>query len=177
MLLVPGASLSLIAGLVFGIGWGLLLVLVSATIGATLAFLVARYLVHDRTADMANRYPRFNAATKAVSEEGWKVVALLRLSPLIPFNLQNYFYGITDITLWHYVSATLVGILPGALLYVYLGAAGKAVLGNRGGSGGGGCPALEPVCSRPCGNDHRHRVLATRKAKAKLHELSPERDT
>jgi uncharacterized membrane protein YdjX (TVP38/TMEM64 family) len=175
VLLVPGAPLSLAAGLAFGIGWGLLLVLVSATLGATLAFLVARYLVHDRVADMANRSPTFTAVTGAVSAEGWKVVALLRLSPLIPFNLQNYFYGVTDITLWHYVPATLVGILPGALLYVYLGAAGKAVLGHRGGSSGGGTLHWSLFAAGLVATIIVI-VLVTRKAKAILHALSPARD-
>ena len=138
VLLVPGAPLSLVAGLAFGLGWGVPLVLVSATIGAALAFLVARYLVRDKVAEMAKRYPKLQAVDKAVSEEGWKVVALLRLSPLIPFNIQNYLYGVTEIKFWHYVSATLVGIFPGTLMYVYLGAAGKAVLGDGGNAGGGG---------------------------------------
>jgi uncharacterized membrane protein YdjX (TVP38/TMEM64 family) len=176
VLLVPGAPLSLVAGLVFGLGWGVLLVLVSATIGATLAFLVARSLVHDRTAAMATRYPTFTAVAQAISAEGWKVVALLRLSPLIPFNLQNYFYGITEITLWHYVPATLVGILPGTLLYVYLGAAGKAVLGHRGGAGGGGALRWSLFAAGLVATIIV-TVWMTRKAKATLNAFRPEEDT
>ena len=75
---------------------------------------------------------------EAVSKEGWKIVALLRLSPLVPFNLQNYFYGITDIGLLHYVPATFVGIMPGTMLYVYLGAAGTAAWGTGVGRWSGG---------------------------------------
>ena len=130
VLLVPVSVLTIVAGLAFGLGWGFALVVISATIGATLAFLVSRYLVHDRVKILVEARPRFNAVNEAVSKEGWKIVALLRLSPLVPFNLQNYFYGITDIKLLHYVPATFVGIMPGTMLYVYLGAAGTAASGE-----------------------------------------------
>jgi uncharacterized membrane protein YdjX (TVP38/TMEM64 family) len=113
------------------------------------------------------------AVDKAISEKGWKVVALLRLSPLFPFNLQNYFYGVTEIKFWHYVSATLVGILPGALMYVYLGAAGETVLGTGGDADGRG--ALRwGLFAAGLGATIIVTVLITRKAKAKLEELSPE---
>ena len=130
VLLVPVSVLTIVAGLAFGLGWGFALVVFSATIGATLAFLVSRYLVHDRVKILVETRPRFKAVNVAVSKEGWKIVALLRLSPWVPFNLQNYFYGITDIKLLHYVPATFVGIMPGTMLYVYLGAAGTAASGE-----------------------------------------------
>lgn len=128
--LVPVSVLTIIAGLAFGLAIGFPLVLVSATIGATFAFLVARYLLHKRIESLIARRPNFKAVNAAVSEEGWKIVGLLRLSPLVPFSLQNYFYGITDLKLAQYVPATFVGIMPGTLLYVYLGAAGKAASGE-----------------------------------------------
>ncbi|MDQ6923476.1 MAG: TVP38/TMEM64 family protein [Pseudomonadota bacterium] len=131
VLLVPVSVLTIVAGLAFGLGRGFALVVVSATIGATLAFLVSRYLVHDRVKILVENRPRFKAVNEAVSKEGWKIVALLRLSPLVPFNLQNYFYGITDIKLLHYVPATFVGIMPGTMLYVYLGAAGTTASGEE----------------------------------------------
>jgi|SRR5581483_2662709 len=131
--LVPVSVLTVVAGLAFGLAIGFPLVAVSATIGATLAFLIARYLVHKRVESLVATRPKFKAVKAAVSEEGWKVVGLLRLSPVVPFNLQNYFYGITDVRLAEYVPATFVGIMPGTLLYVYLGAAGKAVSGEGGG--------------------------------------------
>ncbi len=130
VLLVPVSVLTIVAGLAFGLGWGFVVVVISATIGATLAFLVSRYLVHDRVKILVETRPRFKAVNEAVSKEGWKIVALLRLSPLVPFNLQNYFYGVTDIKLLHYVPATFVGIMPGTMLYVYLGAAGTAASGE-----------------------------------------------
>ncbi len=134
VLLVPVSVLTVVAGLAFGLAWGFPLVVISATIGATLAFLVSRYLVHRRVKGMVEKHPRFKAANEAVSAGGWKVVALLRLSPVVPFNLQNYFYGITDVKLLHYVPATFFGIMPGTLLYVYLGAAGKAASGEGSGA-------------------------------------------
>ncbi len=134
VLLVPVSILTIIAGLAFGLPIGFPLVVVSATIGATLAFLVARYLAKDKVESLMSKRPKFKAIKAAVSEGGWKVVGLLRLSPVLPFNLQNYFYGVTDITLLHYVPATFVGIMPGTLLYVYLGAAGKAASGDGGGA-------------------------------------------
>lgn len=130
VLLLPVSILTIVAGLAFGLGWGFPLVVISATIGATLAFLVSRYLVHGKVEALVEKRPKFKAVNEAVSEEGWKIVALLRLSPVLPFNLQNYFYGVTDVKLVHYVPATFVGILPGTLLYVYLGAAGKAASGE-----------------------------------------------
>jgi uncharacterized membrane protein YdjX (TVP38/TMEM64 family) len=133
VLMVPVSILTVVAGLAFGVAIGFPLVVVSATIGATLAFLVARYLVHKRVESLVAKRPKLRAVNAAVSEGGWKVVGLLRLSPVLPFNLQNYFYGITDIKLAQYVPATFFGIMPGTLLYVYLGAAGKAAAGDDGG--------------------------------------------
>ena len=133
VLLVPVSAFTIIAGLAFGLGIGFPLVIVSATIGATLAFLVSRYLLSKKVSSFVAKRPKFKAVSAAVSEGGWKVVALLRLSPVLPFNLQNYFYGITELKFWHYVPATFFGIMPGSLLYVYLGSAGKAASGEGGG--------------------------------------------
>jgi len=72
---------------------------------------------------------RFQAIDQAIGENGWKIIGLLRLNPLIPFNISNYFYGITAISFWEYVLVSAIGMLPGALLYAYLGAVGKATLG------------------------------------------------
>ena len=134
VLLVPVSILTLVAGLAFGLAIGFPLVVAAATVGASLAFLIARYLVHKRVESFVSERPKFKAVNKAVSEGGWKVVGLLRLSPVLPFNLQNYFYGITDLKFWPYAAATFVGIMPGTLLYVYLGAAGKAASGDGGGA-------------------------------------------
>lgn len=132
VLMLPASVLTLAAGLAFGLGIGFPLVVVSATLGATLAFLVSRYVLHDRVDAFVSRQPRFEAVRSAVGEGGWKIIGLLRLSPVLPFNLQNYFYGITDVSLAHYVPATFFGIMPGTLLYVYLGSAGKLAAGSGG---------------------------------------------
>jgi uncharacterized membrane protein YdjX (TVP38/TMEM64 family) len=117
--------MSIAAGLVFG-AWGIPVVLVSATIGAALAFLVSRHLLRARLREFVRRRPRFAAVDRAVSEAGWKIVILLRLSLLVPFNVQNYFFGVTGVPFVPYVIATAVGIIPGAVLYVSLGALGRA---------------------------------------------------
>ncbi len=129
--LAPGGPLSIGAGLVFGF-WGVPVVLLGATLGAALAFLVSRYLLRDRVRRLIERRPALAAVDRAVADEGWRIVGLLRLSPLVPFNLQNYFFGVTQVGFWPYVAATAVGIAPGAVLYVYLG-----ILGRTTGDGAG----------------------------------------
>lgn len=132
VVLAPGALFTIAAGLVFGLGWGFPVVMVGATLGASLAFLLGRYLVRERIKGVIEKRPKFQAVDQAVSEEGWKVVLLLRLSPLVPFNLQNYFFGLTNIKFRHYVFATFIGIIPGVVLYLYIGAIGGALAGGGG---------------------------------------------
>lgn len=124
---VPGSVMTLAAGLLFGF-WAIPITSVGATVGATLAFLVSRYLAREKVSSYAQSNQQFQAIDKAVGEQGGKLVGLLRLSPVIPFNLSNYFYGLTDVKFWPYVLATWLGTLPGTCLYVYLVAAGKAGL-------------------------------------------------
>lgn len=129
--LAPGAPLTIAGGLIFG-GWGIPLVIVSATIGACLAFLIARYLAKDRVKKAIDSRPKFKAVSDVVGEDGWKIVSLMRLSPAVPFNLQNYFFGVTEVKFWHYALATFFGIMPGTSLYVYLG-----IVGGEAGGGSG----------------------------------------
>lgn len=131
VVLAPGGPLSIGAGLAFGM-WGLPVVLVGATTGAALAFLVSRHLLRDRVRLLVQRRPTLAAVDRAVAEEGWRIVLLLRLSPLVPFNLQNYFFGVTQIAFWPYVLATAIGIVPGTTLYLYLGVIGRSA--SQGGS-------------------------------------------
>lgn len=126
----PAAGLTLIAGLVYG-AWGFPLVVGAATLAATTAFLIGRYVARDRVAKMTENNDKLRALNKAVSQEGWKVVGLMRLSPVFPFGLQNYLFSVTDIGLLPFVLATLFGIMPGTALYVYIGSLGQ-------GAGGGG---------------------------------------
>ena len=134
VLLLPGFILTLGAGFVFGLGWGIVLVSASSTLGATASFLIGRYLARDWVAGKMRAFPRFAAVDEAVAEEGWKIVGLTRLSPAFPFNLLNYAYGITRVKLRHYVLASWLGMLPGTILYVYIGslAGDLATLGAAG---------------------------------------------
>jgi len=126
--LIPSAPMTLIGGIAFGI-WAIPLVMISAMIGALFSFVIARYLVRERLTRYLKKGTRLAAIDKALAAEGWKVVALLRLSPLVPFNLQNYLLGATQIKFWPYVLSTFLGMIPGTVVFVYLGAAfGKAAL-------------------------------------------------
>jgi len=138
--MLPGSVLTLGAGAVFGVVKGSLIVSVAATLGATAAFLVGRYLARDRVAKMIAGNERFRAIDEAVGREGWKIVGLTRLSPVFPFNLLNYAYGITRVRLRDYFLASWVGMLPGTVLYVYLGSLAGS-LANLGGHGRGRTPA------------------------------------
>src|SRR5437879_1739462 len=104
--------------------WGFPIVILAASIGAALAFLLSRHAVRARLRRLLEAKPSYAAIDRAVAEEGWKIVALLRLNPLVPFNLQNYFFGVTDIGFWPYAAATFFGIMPGAAFYVYLATLG-----------------------------------------------------
>jgi uncharacterized membrane protein YdjX (TVP38/TMEM64 family) len=120
VLLVPGSLLTLAAGALFGLWRGTIIVLVAASLGATAAFLIARYLARDRVARRVNRDRRFAAIDRAIGASGLRIVVLLRLSPVVPFNLLNYTLGITSVRLRDFLIACLA-MLPGTLLYVYYG--------------------------------------------------------
>ena len=121
VLLLPGSVLTLGAGAVFGLAKGAVLVSIAATLGATAAFLVGRYLARGWVAVKIQRYPRFAAIDRAVAREGWKIVGLTRLSPVFPFNLLNYAFGLTRVSLRDYVLASWIGMMPGTVMYVYVG--------------------------------------------------------
>jgi uncharacterized membrane protein YdjX (TVP38/TMEM64 family) len=128
---LPGSVLTLAGGALFGPVLGTFYNLTGATLGALLAFLVARYLASDWVAQRAGG--RLKQLIAGVEAEGWRFVAFTRLVPLFPFNLLNYALGLTRIRLWHYLLATYVCMLPGAFAYTYLGYAGReAVAGGEG---------------------------------------------
>jgi len=141
VLMLPGAPLTLAAGAIFGLLWGLVAVSVGSTAGVALTFLIGRYLARDAVERRLGQYPKFRAVDQAVSEGGWKIVALLRLSPAIPFNLQNYLYGLTAIRFWPCVIASWVAMLPGTFMYVYLGYVGRAGVAAAAGESAGRTPA------------------------------------
>jgi uncharacterized membrane protein YdjX (TVP38/TMEM64 family) len=125
VLFVPGWILTVGAGVAFGLFWGTFAALIGATIGATFAFLIARYVARGAVSKRFVKNKNFRAIDDAIGQQGWKMVGLLRLSPLVPFNLSNYLYGLTAIAFVPYFLATLIGMLPGTVLYVYLGTIGK----------------------------------------------------
>jgi uncharacterized membrane protein YdjX (TVP38/TMEM64 family) len=128
VLMVPGTILTLVAGATFGFIPATVAVSLGSTLGAACAFLIARYVARDKVAELASRNARFGTLDRAIEQGGWKIVALLRLSPAIPFNVQNYLYGLTKIRFWPYVVTSWVAMLPGTFLYVYLGHVTGAVL-------------------------------------------------
>ena len=128
VLLAPGAILTIGAGFAFGLWKGFLAVSAGATLGASLAFLVARFIARDKVEAIAKGNEKFRKIDNAIGKQGAKLVFLLRLSPVIPFNLSNYFYGLTGVKFWPYVLASWIGMMPGTLLYVYIGTVGKAAV-------------------------------------------------
>ena len=120
VLLIPGSVLTLGSGVLFGLFWGSIYVFFAATLGATLAFWLGRNVARDWVSQKISAYPKFAAIDKAVAKEGFKIVFLTRLSPLFPFNLLNYAFGITQVSLKDYVLGS-IGMIPGTILYVYIG--------------------------------------------------------
>lgn len=120
LLFIPGSLLTLKGGCLFGVFWGSIYVLIAAMFGAIFAFLIGRYLSRDWVSQQLEKYPKFQAIDGAVAKEGWKIVLLTRLSPLFPFNLLNYAYGVTQVSLKDYILGS-IGIVPGTVMYVYIG--------------------------------------------------------
>jgi len=132
---LPGSVLTIGAGAIFGVIKGSIIVSIAATLGAASAFLVGRYLARGWVEKKIEGNERFKAIDESVAREGWKIVGLTRLSPIFPFNLLNYAYGITKVSLRDYFLASWVGMLPGTVMYVYIGslAGDVATLGAGGG--------------------------------------------
>ena len=131
---VPGSLLTLAAGAIFGLLKGTFYAFFAATLGATLAFLVARHGAREAIEKRIAGDSRFAAIDRAVGAEGRKIVLLLRLSPVFPFNLLNYALGLTRVRLSDYFVAS-IGMLPGTLLYVYAGKVIGDVAAVAGGAG------------------------------------------
>jgi uncharacterized membrane protein YdjX (TVP38/TMEM64 family) len=142
---VPGSALTIGAGVAFGVVVGTLVVSVGSTLGAALSFLLARTLLRSRVERWVAGNEKFAAIDRAVAREGWKIVALTRLSPVFPFNLLNYSYGLTGVRFWPYVLTSWVAMLPGTVLFVYLGAAGAQVADSVTGAGSWARTVLQVV--------------------------------
>lgn len=118
---LPGSLLTLAAGFAYGPFWGLLVASPASVTGATAAFLLGRTFLRDWARRKSSASPRMTAIWRAVEREGFKVVLLLRLSPLVPFNVLNYALSLSNVRTGTYVVASAVGMLPGTVFYVYLG--------------------------------------------------------
>jgi uncharacterized membrane protein YdjX (TVP38/TMEM64 family) len=132
--LISGAILTLGAGVIFGVGQGSIFVSIASTLAATVAFLIGRYFLRGWVSKQIESQPKFKAIDKAVAKEGWKIVGLTRLSPIFPFVFLNYAFGVTQVSLRDYVVASWIGMMPGTVMYVYLGslAGDLATLGAGG---------------------------------------------
>ena len=135
LLLVPGAALTLIAGAVFGPRWGIVIVAIATSVADAVAFLLARYVAGAAVERLRRRHPRFSALDQALVDGGWRIVALLRLNPAIPYSASNYLFGASGVAFLPYLIASGLFTLPGAFAYVYLGYVGAETLGGRARSG------------------------------------------
>jgi len=135
---LPGSVLTLGAGFLFGVGVGALAVWVGSNLGAWAAFLVGRTIARDWVARKVGENPRFAALDTAIGKEGFKIILLLRLSPVFPFNLLNYSLGLTRVPFRQYALASVIGMIPGMLMYVYLGSAARSLADVAAGTVEGG---------------------------------------
>jgi uncharacterized membrane protein YdjX (TVP38/TMEM64 family) len=138
VLFIPGSALTLATVTIFGPAAGFVIVFIGANLGALGAFLLARTFLRRRVACWAEANRKFRSLDRAIGRHGFKIVLLARLSPIFPFNTLNYLFGVTPIETGAYVFGTLMGMLPGMFLYIYIGAAAKdALVGGVG-------PSAEP---------------------------------
>ncbi|MHC4994948.1 MAG: TVP38/TMEM64 family protein, partial [Planctomycetota bacterium] len=136
VLFIPGSAITLGAGAVFGVLWGTIAVSVGSTLGSVAAFLVGRFFAREWVESKVRANPRFKAIDSAVEQNGFKIVLLTRLSPVFPYNLLGYFYGVTNVRLRDYFFASWIGMFPGTLMYVYLGSVGGAAIESAAGAEG-----------------------------------------
>lgn len=125
VLLIPGSIITLAAGFIFGLPMGVVVVSAGSVIGASCAFIIGRFFVRDWVAGKIAEMPRFRALDRATNSNGFMIVFLARLSPLFPFNLLNYGMGLTAVRLRDYFFASWIGMLPGTIVYVYIGTLAK----------------------------------------------------
>jgi uncharacterized membrane protein YdjX (TVP38/TMEM64 family) len=130
VVVLPPSLLYFAAGLLYGTLWGFIISMAATTLGSALAFLMARYLLREWLRRRVEGSRRFLALDRAVRDESWKVVLLIRLAPLISGSAQNYALGLTSVPFRHYLPATVAGAVPWALLFTWLGTAGRAALAS-----------------------------------------------
>ena len=131
LLFVPGAVLTMAAGAVYGVGWGLVVVAVATTVADAAAFLLGRHVARGAVLRLMDRYPRFRVVDRAVSRGGWRIVALVRLNPTLPYSASNYLFGVTGVPFLTFLASSAVFTLPGAWAYLYAGFVGVETLGGE----------------------------------------------
>jgi len=127
---LPGLPITVLSGIVFGPVWGVVYVWISATVGVSLAFLVARYVARGLVENWVSGNDQFRRIDEKVEQEGWRILMFTRLVPIFPFNLQNYAYGLTKIKFPTYVLVSSIFMLPGTIAYVQIGGALVSGEGN-----------------------------------------------
>jgi len=130
LLFVPGAALTMVTGAVFGVGRGLVIVMIATTVADAAAFLLGRYIARDAVLRLMDRYPRFKVVDRAISQGGWRIVALIRLNPTIPYSASNYLFGVTGVPFLPFLISSGIFTIPGAFAYLYLGYVGAETLGG-----------------------------------------------
>ena len=131
MLLLPESIFTIMAGALFGTLLGTAIAWGAAMVAALGAFFLTRIVLRKRVERFVERKSEWlEAVNKALPKEGWKVVALARLSPLLPFGIQNYVFGVTKVRRRDYLLATALGIFPGTIVYAFLGSTGRALMGG-----------------------------------------------
>ncbi|MEE2636323.1 MAG: VTT domain-containing protein [Acidobacteriota bacterium] len=130
LLFVPGAALTVVAGAVYGIGWGLVVVGIATSVADAAAFLLGRYVARGAVLGLMKRYPRFQLVDRVMRQGGWRIVALVRLNPALPYGASNYLFGVTSVPFVTFLAASAVFTLPGAAAYLYLGYVGVETLGG-----------------------------------------------
>ncbi len=131
LLFVPGAALTMVAGAVYGIDWGLVVVAVATTVADAAAFLLGRHVARGAVLRLMDRHPRFRIVDRTISRGGWRIVALVRLNPTLPYSASNYLFGVTGVPFLTFLTSSAIFTLPGAWAYLYAGFVGIESLGGE----------------------------------------------
>jgi uncharacterized membrane protein YdjX (TVP38/TMEM64 family) len=131
VLFIPGTLMTLLGGFLFGFYWGFLYSLIGGTIGASLAFLVGRYLAEDWTEQ--HSHAMLIEVQRGIEKDGWRYIAFTRLVPVFPYSILNYAFGLTQIHIWTFTITSFICLIPGTLAYSYIGHVGQeAAEGSQG---------------------------------------------
>jgi uncharacterized membrane protein YdjX (TVP38/TMEM64 family) len=128
ILMLPALPIAIAGGLVFGAVWGTVYSTVGANLGAILAFLIGRYAARDMVAGWVQKNKALKKIDDGVKQQGWRMLMITRLVPIFPFNIQNYVYGLTDISLATYAAVTLPCMLPGTIAFNFAAGSAREVI-------------------------------------------------